>query len=378
MNKRVYAIVILILLALALIVACSGQAPANKPTAAPTPTAIAPGVKGKLVPRQFVEIGLNASGVVAEVPVSEGQPVKADQVLLRLDDTRLKLAVEQARLKLKQAELDLDKAQKPAEPADLAAAEKAIQAAQVALANTQGVRSTTIDQAQNTLRSAELALDQAQRQHNKLLEYKSWGYDVENELRSSQVQLDNLHTELEIAQRDAAGAGTRANQSIVETQQALASAQAKYEALKRQPEPESVQAAQLAVESAKVALARAEANLKNATLAALVDGVVAEVKVKAGQQAESSTPLITLADTSVWYVETDNLTELTVVGLKAGGKVNVRFDALPELKLPGRIERIAVRSQDKRGEVTYTARVALESADPRLRWGMTAVAEFEK
>jgi HlyD family secretion protein len=376
MNKRICAVTILMLLAL--VAACSGQAPANKPTAAPTPTAIAPGIKGKLVPRQFVEIGLNASGVVTEVTAPEGQPVKAGQVLLRLDDTRLKLAVEEARLKLKQAELDLEKAQKPAEPADLAAAEKAIQAAQVALANAQSARSTTVEQAQNTLRSAELALDQTQRQHNKLLEYKSWGYDVENELRSSQVRLDNLRTELEMAQRDAAGAGTRANQSIVEAQQTLASAQAKYNTLRKQPEPESVQAAQLAVESAKVALARAEANLKNATLAAPMDGVVAEVKVKAGQQANSATPLITLADTGVWYVETDNLTELTVVGLKAGDKLAIRFDAIPELKLPGRIERIAVRSQDKRGEVTYTARVALENADPRLRWGMTAVVELEK
>jgi HlyD family secretion protein len=294
-----------------------------------------------------------------------------------LDDTRLKLAADEARLKLQQVEQDLEKAQKPAEPADLAAAEKAIQAAQVALANAQGARSTTVEQAQNTLRSAELALDQIQRQHNKLLEYKSWGYDVENELRSSQVQLDNSRTELEMAQRDAAGASTRANQYIVEAQQTLASAQAKYNTLKKQPEPETVQAAQLAVESAKVALARAEANLKNAMLTAPLDGAVAEVKVKAGQQAGSGTPLITLADTSVWYVETDNLTELTVVGLKAGDKLTVRFDAIPELKLPGRIERIAVRSQDKRGEVTYTARVALENADPRLRWGMTAVVEFE-
>jgi HlyD family secretion protein len=378
MNKRAYVVVILMLLTLALVAACSGQAPANKPTAAPTPTAIAPGVNGKLMPRQFVEIGLNSSGVVTEVLVSEGQPVKAGQVLLQLDDTRLKLAVEEAQLKLEQAELDLEKARKPAEPADLAAAEKAIQAAQVELANAQSARSTTIDQAQNRLRSAELTLDEAQRQHNKLLEYKSWGYDVENELRSNQVELDNSRTELDMAQRDATGAGTRANQSVVEAQEALTSAQAKYNTLKKQPEPESIQVAQLAVESAKVALARAEANLKNATLTAPLDGVAAEVKVKAGQQAGSGTPLITLADTSAWYVETDNLTELTVVGLKAGDKLTIRFDAIPELRLPGRIERIAVRSQDIRGEVTYTTRIALENADPRLRWGMTAVVEFER
>ena len=59
-------------------------------------------------------------------------------------------------------------------------------------------------------------------------------------LRNSQVKLDNLRTDLEIARRNAAGVGTRAPQSILEAEQALAAAQAKYDKLKRQPEPEDV------------------------------------------------------------------------------------------------------------------------------------------
>ena len=375
MNAKFYSIVTLLLI---LAAGCSSQNSKSVITLDPTPTAIAPGVKGKMVPRQFVELGMNSSGVVAEVSVSEGDQVKSGQALVRLDDTRLKLIVEEAQLKLKQAELDLERARKPADATDLTAAEKAVQAAQATLDNTSGSRSTEIARAQSKLRSAELALEKAQRDHNKLLDYKSWGYNVDNELRASQVNLDNLRTDLDITRREAANAGSRAAQADVEAQQALASAQAEYSALKKLPEPEVVKAAQVAVESAQVALARAEANLKNATLTAPIAGTVAEVKVKTGQQVAPSMPLITLADTSTWYVETENLSELTVVEVKESQAATVKLDAIPGLSLPGRVERIAVRAQDKRGEVTYTTRVRLENADARLRWGMTAFVVFEK
>ncbi len=372
------SLIFLLIFAALFVVGCSGQTANSAATPNPTPTAIAPGVKGKVTPRQFVELGMNSSGIVAEVLVTEGQQVKAGQALVRLDDARLKLAVEAARLRLDQAELDLEKARKPADPADLAAAEKAIQAAQATLDNTGGSRSTEIAQAQSKLRSAELTLEKAQRDHNKLLDYKSWGYNVDNDLRASQANLDNLRAELEIARHEAARAGGRAVQSNVEAQQALTSAQAKYTALKKQPEPEAVKTAQVVVEAAQVALARAQANLKNATLTAPFASAVAEIKIKAGQQAAPGAPLITLADVSAWYVETENLSELTVVQVKESDPATVKFDAIPGLVLPGRVERIAVRAQDKRGEVTYTVRVRLDNTDPRLRWGMTALVVFEK
>jgi len=284
---------------------------------------------------------------------------------------------EEAKLKLKQAELDLEKAQKPTDPADLVAAEKAIQAAQTTLANASGARPTTIDQAQSALRSAELTLEATQRDHNKLLDYKSWGYDVESQLRASEVRLANLRAAVEIARRNAADAGALAAQSIVEAEQTLAAAQAKYDRLKKQPEPENVRAAQLAVEAARLALARAEANLKNATLVTPIAGAVAEVKIKAGQQVANGAPLITLADTSAWLVETDNLTELSVVQVQPGksGSREAGCRAGTDAHGPHRADRRALARQARRGGVHGAYRAG--SSDPRMRWGMTALVEFE-
>jgi hypothetical protein len=33
--------------------------------------------------------------------------------------------------------------------------------------------------------------------------------------------------------------------------------------------------------------------------------------------------------------------------------------------------------EEKRGDVTYTARIRLDNIDPRLRWGMTVATVFE-
>ena len=380
MSEIKFQISVIIFLAL-FVAACSGPGPAATPAVASiAPTPIAPGANGKLVPRQFVELSVISSGVVAEVLVSEGDRVEPGQALAHLDDTLPKLAVQDARLKLKQAELDLEEANKPADPADLAAAEKAIQAAQAALDNAQGTQPTTMNTAQIALRTAQLIFDQAERDYYHQLDRQKWGLDVDKDLslQTSQVRYENARADLEIARRDAASANARTSESILAAQKTLASAQADYAALKRRPEPEQVKAAQLTVETAKLALTQAEADLQDATLIAPIGGIVAEMNLKVGQQASAGAPAITLADTSAWYVETDNLTELSVVDVKEGSQVAVKLDAVPGLSLPGHVERIALRGQDQRGDVLYTVRVTLDNLDPRLRWGMTAFVQFEK
>jgi multidrug resistance efflux pump len=85
-----------------------------------------------------------------------------------------------------------------------------------------------------------------------------------------------------------------------------------------------------------------------------------------------------LADLSQWYVETDNLTEIDVVKITPGQQATVTADALPELPLQASLERISDQFEEKRGDVTYTARLLLSQNDPSLRWGMTVVVKFDK
>ena len=86
--------------------------------------------------------------------------------------------------------------------------------------------------------------------------------------------------------------------------------------------------------------------------------------------------MVTLADFSQWYVETDNLTEIEVVDIAVGQAVTIVPDAMPEVELTGSVDTIADFFEEKRGDVTYTARVILDEVDPLLRWGMTVVLTF--
>ncbi len=69
--------------------------------------------------------------------------------------------------------------------------------------------------------------------------------------------------------------------------------------------------------------------------------------------------MLTLADVSGWRVNTTNLTELQVVGVRVGNSVQVEVDALPGRVFPGEVERVADASQVVRGDVTYVATVRL-------------------
>ncbi len=301
-----------------------------------------------------------------------GDTVKAGQVVARLDDARQKWSIEEAQLRLKQAELELEKAQKPADPDELAAAEKAIQAAQAVLANASSSVPTTTDLTQNASRTAQLTFDRAERDHKHLLDMKGWGYDVEDELKSSQLQLDNARTDLDIARRNTGSASVRASESVALAQSALAEAQARYAVLKKQPHLDNVKAAQLAVEVARLALQKAQADLAQVELKVPYTGTVTSLIIHQGEMAAAGALVLGLADTTHWWVETSNMSELQIAKVKVGQKALVTVNAFPGQELTGRVITISPVAIVQQGDTTYTITIELDQTGLPLRWGMTA------
>jgi multidrug resistance efflux pump len=93
---------------------------------------------------------------------------------------------------------------------------------------------------------------------------------------------------------------------------------------------------------------------------------------------EVGQPLVVLAELSEWVVETEDLTEIQVPQIRSGQGATLIPEALPELSLTGKVDSISRISEIKSGDVTYTARILLDDADPRLRWGMTVTVNFEE
>ena len=101
-------------------------------------------------------------------------------------------------------------------------------------------------------------------------------------------------------------------------------------------------------------------------------------KVREGDRVEAGIAVVRLPDLDDLQVEL-SVHELDRVHLREGQAVRVGFDAFPDLRIDGAIERIAQlagparrRSRIQRFDVAVT----LHGSDPRLRPGMTARAEI--
>ncbi|NJN17114.1 MAG: HlyD family efflux transporter periplasmic adaptor subunit, partial [Oscillochloris sp.] len=135
--------------------------------------------------------------------------------------------------------------------------------------------------------------------------------------------------------------------------------------------------AALAVAHARIDVAAADRDLaaymlERATLTAPIAGTVAELNLKVGQTPPSNLPALVLADFAHWQIETEDLTELSIVQVRDGDAVEISFDALDGLLLPGVVTQVKPIGKNRQGDIVYTVVVEPNSWDARLRWNMTA------
>ncbi|NJN82015.1 MAG: efflux RND transporter periplasmic adaptor subunit [Caldilineaceae bacterium] len=100
--------------------------------------------------------------------------------------------------------------------------------------------------------------------------------------------------------------------------------------------------------------------------------------INQGEQVSIGLPVLQLANLTSWEIRTEDLTELDIVGVEPGGTAAITFDAIPDLEMTGRIDRIRQIGTDQRGDIVYTVVVIPEQEDDRLLWNMTAVVTVDK
>jgi multidrug resistance efflux pump len=169
-----------------------------------------------------------------------------------------------------------------------------------------------------------------------------------------------------------------AEAQVALAQATLSEAERRHARVQSGPDPDQVALAEARISAARAGLAAAQSALENAELRAPFAGTLARLDLKVGEQVAPAQPVGTLADFSSWWVETDNLTEIEVVRIREGQGVSVVLDALPDASLAGTVTAIDTVFEEKRGDITYTARIALADVDPLMRWGMTAAVTFDK
>jgi HlyD family secretion protein len=300
--------------------------------------------EGRVEPFQYADIAFGTSGMVSEVMIQEGELVKAGQPLIRLggsSDTNYAAA----QLELVNAQHDLDELVR-ARDMNLAQAEIDLLEAQEVFKKADNyLKYLNHDEyVPQTIYSAHLISTgvgwkyEYQAKNTKAPAPIEWIVDAENDLALKKAKLDE--------------------------------AQRVYDNLKDGPDADQMPLLEARLDAATAKVAAF-------TVTAPFDGVVAELKAKTGGSINAGEIAVTIADTSSWLVITTDVTEIDVIKLKQGQPVVVTLDAIPDVKLNGKILAIGQNYSENQGDIVYKVTVVLTDTNPAMRWGMTAAVKFE-
>ncbi len=388
MKKRILWISSLLIIGSFLLSACSSSSEIDEETEPLNATVINSPVisEGNIIPEKDAALSFKTGGVVTSIPVSEGDFVKKGDVLIEIGD-RTQLEAEQ-----KATALNLINAQQALDD----------------LNQNEGVDR---ENAWQTLLDAQTAFNIAQKEYDDLDEdeYEDDLQDADEDIVDAQNDVEDAQTDLQdyldldednsTRQRyedalkdvqDTYNEKVRAKSDIQlehdrivnayqDAQAALNVAQAEYDKRKDGPDTDMLSVLTAQVESLQAKQLAISEQLDNLQITAPFSGQVMEINISEGEFASPGTPMVVIANTDTWIIETSDLTELEVVNLREGQPVSIEVEAFPGEMLTGTIDSISGFPTTNQGDVLYTARITLDSQDlPNLKWGMSVTITFEE
>ncbi|WP_337995461.1 HlyD family secretion protein [Oleispirillum naphthae] len=242
----------------------------------------------------IVAIAPKVPGRIAALAVADNQPVKAGDLLLRLDDADYRAAVDQA-----QGQLDAAAAAVAVVDGNIAVAGSSIAEAEAALASAQ---------AERTRASADLA-------RYKTLEAAKYA----SQQKMQTAQADAGKAAAEVRQGSAALATAKSRLALLSAQ-------------RRQAEAEE--------ETARAALAAARIRLADTELRAPVDGVVGNKGVQLGQYVQPGQQTMSVVPVAGVFVVA-NFKETQLSRMRQGQPVTITVDAYRGRTLHGALDSVS-------------------------------------
>jgi len=376
-------LILLLVIPALILTACGGQGETPVPPSAPAPVD-AVIAEGHLVPNEDLTLSFAVRGKVAEILAKKGDMVREGDVLIRLADR------EQAEAALSAAQLELTTAQQAyndfvrTEGVGRADAWQAYMDAQVergkAEKKWEDLNLDNIDDdiedAKADVEDRKKDLDDARDEFDK---YKDLDKD-NSKRKQAKDDLEDAQNDYNQALRDLEAEIRRKDTVRAALDQALAAeAEAKhqYEISLDGPNKEQLALLDARLNNAKAQVASAENTLANYELKAPFDGEIIDINVSVNEMVGPENWAVIVADTSQWYIETSDLTELEVVDVAVGQNVSILADALPDVEMSGVVDEISQVFKSQGGDILYTVRIGMDDVDSRMRWGMTVEVTFE-
>ncbi|MEM7127349.1 MAG: HlyD family efflux transporter periplasmic adaptor subunit [Chloroflexota bacterium] len=378
---------------------------------------------GRIVPQMEALLSASLAGTIANIYISEGDSVKPGQILMVLNDSHQMAAFAKAQADYKRAVAEFAKVKAPVRSEEIAAAEAALDASKaelqrltegilpgqlaiaeaslnMALASKEqlvsGPKPAEIQAARAEVEGTELFLKEAQRAYDQV----AWRNDVgllpeATNLQRATVQYNSAlaayqaslagATDAEISEADAAVERYRAELNMIQSsmpsdlEAILAEVrfyESKLELLRVEPLQVDLDVAQAKIDAEKAKCDIAEAELAKTVIRAPFAGTIAMIDLNIGERVQVGQPLIRVADLTSWQIETADLTEFDVANIEVGRIVEVRFDAIPNLTLNGKVKNVRLYGEDQDADTYFKAIILPEKMDERMRWNMTAYVTF--
>jgi membrane fusion protein (multidrug efflux system) len=239
-------------------------------------------------------IAPRVSGYISEVLVADNQPVKAGQVLARIDDRDFQTALRQA-------------------VADRATAEAEIRSIDSQLQ----LQNSAIEQADLQVTSAEAALRFAREDHDR---YESLSKTGAGTTQAAQ-QSESLFVQRAAAVQQARAALTAARQQVDVLQAARVKASAQ-------------------LEHYRAAEQQARLNLGYTAITAPEDGTIGARTLRVGQYVQAGTQLMAVVPLDAVYIVA-NYKETQLTHVRPGEPVEISVDTFPGAAIHGHVDSVA-------------------------------------
>jgi HlyD family secretion protein len=355
------------------------------------------------------DIGSQVLGRVVQVLASEGETVKAGQVLFQLDDSMLKSQRIQADAAVQAARARRDQLLAPARPEQIEAAQATISSTQAALNGAQADLGQLLSRAtQAQIAAAQAQLESAQAQAKILQinyanvsnardschEYHIGCGGLSQVVESVRVQLNAANQQVTAAQTSlntllsgATPDEIRAAQArVVAAQGQLQAAQAQYDLLAAGPSREQIVAADAAVTQAEEALRGLDVQADKLVVRAPMDGTILNRTVEVGQVLSPGATVFVLGKLGTLQI-TVYLAEDTYGQVKLGQTALVSVDSYPGVTFTATVVHIAdqaeftprnVQTVEGRSTTVYAIKLDVPNPDNKLKPGMPADVVFKE
>lgn len=270
---------------------------------------------GTINPVASVSVGSQVSGQIAQVLVDFNSPVRAQQVIARINPETFQQQVRQA-----QADLDAALAQVMVQQAQVAARRAEVTRAEVNLAEAR------LDLSRKEQLVERGFISPAERDKSRSV------------ARAIEQDLNSAHAALDVAL-----AQVRNNEAVAKQRQA--------------------------------ALAAAQINLERSVIRSPVDGVVIKRSIEPGQTVAASlqAPELFVIAKNLRDMQVDTAIDESDVGrMQMGQRATFTVDAFPGRVFDGTVGQVRKAAQNVQNVVTYNVVVTFQNAEGQLLPGMTA------